>query len=1060
MMLQKYGAIVVLCLSLLLGKAQKTAAYIDKESLLKDGLELFDKKQYLAAQKSFIDYLNQKVTPSLLKTDAEYYAAACAIELFHKDGEWRMREFITNHPESNKVNGAWFYLGKSSYRKKKHEETIKNFEKVDIYKLTKDDLAELYFKRGYSYLETGNPEKAKADFYEIKDVDNKYIYPALYYFSHINYNEKNYETSLAGFTKLVGNETFGSVAPYYITQIYFVQGKYKKVVESAPKLLIDTNHVQKKSEINRMIGESYYNLKDYNNALSYLKQTELASNLNPEGNYALAYCYYKLNDYNNAITYFEKAVTNEDSLAQSAYYHLGDCYVHANLKNKAKNAFYLATTHDFDKKIVEDALFSFAKLSYELDFSPFNEAVKAFSKYLKQYPNSPRKDEAYRYLINVYSTTKNYERAIASIEALDNPDPIIKVSLEKLVFFKAIEYFNNNDLDNAEKQFKKAIGVNADKNYNGLSQYWLGEISYIRKDYATAIEIWKNFLITPSTIQLKEFDLAHYNLGYAYFQRKEKNDYTNANLEFRKYLMAKTNDDFNKIADANIRAADCYFMNRDYNQAAEYYETAIALNKVDVDYCYYQKALCNGLLKNFKEKTNDLKYIESHFPNSNYLSASIYEIADTYNKDLSDGDNALAYYEKIVTNYPNSSFYLPSLAGMGLIYYNRKQDDKAFEYFDKIVKKDPKSQDATEVLPMIKKIFIVKGDIEGMEKYFASNGNPLTVSQIEVSLFESARDSYYNHEDCNAAMPKFESYISKFPDGRYISEAQFCFAECSYSKNLFEKALPAYMYIVSKPRSIYSEVSLTKAAYLLYKDKKFSEALPVYQQMQELAENPANKLTAKIGAMRCAFNTNQYEVSLTESNKVLTSDKLTPQQTSEAKYIKAKSLYETQRLDDALTEFKAISKSSKNVTGAEALYYIAKIYFNKQDYKEAEKNINSLISFAYTNDDWNTRGMILIADCYIAKGELDDAEVILQTIIDGKPKEEFLPEVEKRQAEIQEKKKARAAADPVVQPEMKVEFKTTEGDKNLFTQPVVPAPAASDSTIVNPTNVNPNQKPE
>lgn len=156
--------------------------------------------------------------------------------------------------------------------------------------------------------------------------------------------------------------------------------------------------------------------------------------------------------------------------------------------------------------------------------------------------------------------------------------------------------------------------------------------------------------------------------------------------------------------------------------------------------------------------------------------------------------------------------------------------------------------------------------------------------------------------------------------------------------------------------------------------------------------------------MRCAFNTNQFEVALTECNKVLASEKLTPQQTSEAKYMKAKSLYETQRFEDALTEFKAISKSSKNITGAEALYYVAKIYYTKQDYKEAEKTINSLISFSYSNDDWNTKGMLVIADCYIAKGELDDAEVILGTIMDGKPKQEYMDEIKKKMDEVDEKK--------------------------------------------------------
>ncbi|HWY12114.1 MAG TPA: tetratricopeptide repeat protein [Bacteroidia bacterium] len=1049
MMIRKYGVCVAFCLFCLLGKAQKTTAYIDRDLLYKQGLDLFDKKQFVAAQKSFGDYISLTSNTRLLKIDAEYYAAASAIELFHKDGEWRMREFITAHPESNKINGAWFYLGKSSFRKKKYEETIQNFDKVDIYKLPKEDLAELYFKRGYSYIETKNPEKAKADLYEIKDADNKYIYPALYYYSHLSYDEKKYETALDGFNKLIGNETFGSVVPYYITQIYFVQGKYDKVVKNGPDLLNDSNQVQKAGEINRMIGESYYNLQDYKNALAYLKKTEMASALNAEGNYAIGYCYYKLNDCANAITHFEKVVeTNQDTLAQNTFYHMADCHMKNNERTKAKNDFYESYKLDFNKKITEDALYSYAKLTYELDMSPFNEAVKAFTKYLKEYPNSPRKDEAYHYLINVYATTKNYARAIISIESLDGQDPIMKATYEKLVFFKAVEFFNNNDLDNAEKQFKKALGINSDKTYNALSNYWMGEISYQRKDYGTAIETWKNFLLQPNNVNLAEFEKTHYNLGYAYFQRKEKGDYESANIEFRKYIMNKSADNLNKTADANVRAADCYFMNRDFNQAADYYETAIALNKTDVDYCYYQKALCSGLLKNNKEKINDLKYIETKFPKSNYLSAAIFEIAETYLKDMNNGEDAKIYYEKILNNYPKSSFVNTSLAGIGLIYYNKKEDDKAFEYFNQIVQKDPKGDDAREVLPMIKKTFEAKGKIDEMEKYFASIGNPLTVNQIETALYESAKEAYYNKTNCDDAMPKFESYIAKFPEGKYITEAQFCFAECTYSKGLFEKSLPAYKYVISKSRSIYTETSLNKASYLLFKDKKYEEALPLYIQMQEIAETPANKLIAKIGAMRCAFYLNQFEAALTESNKVLGAEKLNPQQTSEAKYIKAKSLFETQRYDDALTEFRNIAKFSKNVTGAEAYYYIARIHFNKQDYKECEKVINTLFSFAYTNDDWNAKGMLLIADSYAARNQIEDAKIILQTILDGKPKQEYIDEVNARLAQIKLMEANKALNEQPKQTEMKVEFNTNSSDQKLFTVP--------DTAKKQPVNTIPN----
>jgi tetratricopeptide (TPR) repeat protein len=102
-----------------------------------------------------------------------------------------------------------------------------------------------------------------------------------------------------------------------------------------------------------------------------------------------------------------------------------------------------------------------------------------------------------------------------------------------------------------------------------------------------------------------------------------------------------------------MRTADSYFMNNVYPQAADYYETAIALNQMDVDYCIYQKALCSGLLKNNQEKINDLKLLASKYPKSNYFAASVFETAETYSKDLKIRDNAIIYYQKILDNYPN-----------------------------------------------------------------------------------------------------------------------------------------------------------------------------------------------------------------------------------------------------------------------------------------------------------------------------------------------------------------------------------------------------------------------
>lgn len=1015
--------------------AQKTQIVLDKEGLYKTGIELFDKKQYTAAQKAFTDYMLSVPGNTLLKADAEYYAAACGIELFHKDGEWRMKEFIELHPESNKVKWAYFYLGKSNFRKKKYEETIEYLEKVDIYELNKEDLAELYFKRGYSYFSVKNNEKAKTDLYEIKDVDNKYSQPANYYYSHIAYQEKNYETALQGFNRLMTSETFGPVVPYYITQIYFIQGKYKEVIKTAPSLLDDSMHVQKEGEINRMIGESYFNLKDFANALTYFKKSySTGGNFNAFGNYALGYCYYQIKDYKNAITHFEKATDGKDSLAQNAWYHLADCHVQTANKTKARNAFYAASGMDFDPVIQEDALFSYAKLCYELSFAPYNDAVLAFQKYIREYPASPRKSEAYQYLVNVYSTTKNYSQAIASIEKVQPLDPILKITYQKLIYFKGVEFFNNLELDSATRYFKKSISVNFDKTYNALSYYWLGEISYIKKDYATAVETWKTFQMNEGAFSLKEYDLSNYNIGYAYFQQKGKTDYESANLSFRKFLLTKNTYDAKKMADATVRTADTYFMQNVYPQASDYYSKAIAMNQLDVDYSMYQKALCNGLLKKQQEKISDLKQLIAKYPKSNYYAPALFEIAETYSKDLKDAGNALTYYKMVIDKYPNSTYSNAALAGMGLMYYTQKEDDKAFSYFDQIVKKDPKSEEARDVLPLVKKIFEAKGDIAGMKEYFDKIGDPIADDELEEKLFESGREAYINQKSCDLAMPKFESYIGKYPNGKYLADAHFYFAECAYGKDLLDKSLPSYLYIANRPRSIHTETALLKASYILYKNKSYTEALPLYQQLSEMAETPANKLSGKMGAMRCAFILKSYEVALEYAVKVLATDKITPQQMTEAKYDKAKSLYELNRLDDAASDFKAIAKTARNVTGAEALYYVAKIQYTKQDYSALEKTITSLIAYDYSNDDWNTKGLLLLSDAYIAKGEYSDAALMLQTVIDSKTKAEYVDEATKK---LEKVKALKEQGNPGTTPgnSMKVEFKSQQSsDKDLFDQ--------------------------
>ena len=218
------GLLVLLGISVF---SQQTMIYTNPAAGFKAGLELFQKQKFGSAQKQFLkttEYYSSEPN-NLLRIDAEYYSALCALELFNKDAELLLKNFIAEHPESPRTQTAYFQLGKYNYRKKLYSKALDWFAKVDVYDLNNEELSEFYFKRGYSFFENDSMAQAKKDFFEIKDIDNKYAAPATYYFGHISYVEKNYQTALLHFQKLKKNESFGSIVPYYIAQIFFLQQK-------------------------------------------------------------------------------------------------------------------------------------------------------------------------------------------------------------------------------------------------------------------------------------------------------------------------------------------------------------------------------------------------------------------------------------------------------------------------------------------------------------------------------------------------------------------------------------------------------------------------------------------------------------------------------------------------------------------------------------------------------------------------------------------------------------------------------------------------------------------
>jgi len=968
---------VLIACMFLQATAQKTSIYSNPQASYDQAVDLYNKAKYGSALVMFDELATGE--NSNIKAGSEYYAALCASQLFHPDATKRFGKFIDTYPQNAQANDAYFESGKLQLTNKDYRKALESFNKVDRYELTPEQLNEYYFKIGYANFKTDNMKKARENFSLLIEKPNKYNVPANYYYAHIAYSEKNYETALKHFERVEQDETFRDVVNYYIIQIYALQGRYDELItRSLPLLEMATD--KRTAEIARLTGDAYFHKGEYKNALKYFNKYLDAkpSSVSPVDNYGIAFSHYKNGDYTQAIKYFQSVATSQDSLSQNAYYHLGDCYIKTNQKRFAFNSFNSAFKLKTDPALTEEALFNYAKLAVELSYNPYNEAVNALQDYLAKYPESARRDELYGYLADLYLLTKNYKNALTSIQHIKKRSGRLDAAYQRIAYYRGIELFNEADYDGAITLFAQARELTSDNSIKALSSYWAGEAYYRTARWDKAIESYNKFQVTPGAQKESFFNTANYNIGYSYFKKKE---YTKAATSYRKYLAAKGTEA--KLAgDANLRLGDCYFMTKEYATAVEFYQKAVTARVTDADYAQYQTGISYGVQGDMETKIATLRKMLTSYSKSAYTDDALYEIGLTFNVIDKDSE-ALTYFQRVVKEFPNSTYVKKSLLKTGLILFNQNRDQEALTTLKRVAKDYPGTPESKEALNSIKSIYV---EMNQVDEYmdFTKQVPQADISRSEQdSLTYIAAENQYMNGNCEKAVEGFAKYISKFPEGSFILESNFYKAECDYRSQRFDQALKGYEFIISLQRSRFTSNAASRSAHIYHTRNNFEAALEAYIRLEETADQPGIILDAVNGQMQCNYALKRYGLAIQSAQKLLALDKLTQNLATEAHIIIARSSYELGNKELARKEFEETLKLSKNEMGAEAKFMLTQLEFENGKYDDCEKSVFSLSENFASYDYWVARGFLLLSDVYIKKGNTFQAKQTLQSIIDN-----------------------------------------------------------------------------
>jgi TolA-binding protein len=1012
--------------------AQRNIFYLGPEVRLRMAHELFESKRYGAALQAFDQAANSFEYASESRADCDYYAALCAYELFNEDATFRFQSFVSNYPENQKIKQVYFYLGNIFYRQKSYKEAIEWYEQTEIFLLSKDQRFELKFKKGYCYFVKGKQKEARGLFDEIKDVENKYAAPATYYFSHISYNEGNYEVALKGFQKFSQGSTFAPVVPFYISNIYFLQGKYQETIDYAIPLL-DSSGTKRIPEIAGLIGESYYRLKKFEKALPFLEKS-MEGGAKPERHnfYQLAYCQQKAEQFEKAILNYQKVTIGTDTLVQLAYYQLASCYMKSNNKQYARNSFESASKFSFDKELAEDALFSYAKLSYELAYNPFHEAIDAFRKYIDMYPDSPRIDEAYKLLVNVYLTTKNYREALISIERIKKKTLDLQYAYQRICFNRGIELYNDRDIENSIQHFQKSLSEPKDKALASDAKYWLAEARFKQQKMLVAIDAYKEFLFSPGAVNSVYYAQSYYSLGYCYFKLLE---YKDAIIWFRKLDDLKIKADNSLLSDATLRIADAYFQLREYENAVSYYGKAGSMNTGDHDYALFQLAVVSGLSGKPNNKIESLEKLLNDYPKSDYADDAKFELGNAY---LTKGENSLAlsYFTQVENEYPSGGYAKKSLMKRALIYFNTNENEKAIAAFKSVIETYPESQESKESVKGLREIYVEIGDVASFEDFL--RGKPainLSPSVLDSTTYEAAERKFQKQE-FEIAVNDFSNYLNKFENGFFVLNAHYYRAESNNKINKQEEALKDYQWVIEKNANKFMETSLVKGSQIAFRLKKYQEALQIYNRLELVSDNPGHIMDARIGKMRCSLFLQQFDLCQQSAIRVIGMDKASNDLIMESHLAIAKSALALKNDSMAVSEFGFVSQNSQGDFGAEASYLLAEMYYASKKYDLTEKSIFELIDRVPSYDYWIAKGFVLLAKNYRALGDNFQATETLKSIIDKCDIPELIKAAQEELNAIQEEEKRKEEQWKQTETEIKFDTNSLQ-DNRLFEQEIL-----------------------
>ena len=937
----------------------------------REALRLYDYGMY-SRSRLYFEELNDKVQSS----DPEGYAVLCDVRQRVPGYHRVMTVFIEKNPQSYVIPAIRYAHALNLFDAQDYKSAGEALNEVKYKHLSRSQRVEFIFKKSYCAMETGDLQDALKGFKEVEALPmSDYTAPSRYAIGFINYGLKNFKEAIAWFEKSSKDARFAEQSAYYLMECRFMLGDHKYVTEHGEEMYAKAPQ-ERRPQLSRIISESWLVLGDADKARKYM-DLNLIEGGQASGRADWFYrgsVLYAVKEYAGAIDNFCMMGERRDSIGQIASYQLGYSYIQMKNKVAALNAFRDASALRYNADVAEDAYFNYAKLAFDL-----NNDSSVFYDYLKKYSDRGKGERIYSYIAVAALQNRDYAGALGAYDKIDYLDGDMRYNYMKANYLRAEQLIDRGSYRKAIPCLKAAAYYSdRSSRFNQLARFWLAESYYRNDQYAMSREGFTDLYNTSALYGMPESGLLAYNIAYCYY--KEGN-YAAARKWFGEYLAEKS---VKYRKDALERKGDCHFIEKDYKGACAAYDLVLR-DYFDVNdiYPYYQSALSCGLAKNVDRKISLLSNVLEASPESEFYPEAMYELGRSYAVNEEDG-NAFRCFNMIAEHVKDSTFVAKAYIEMGSISRNQSQFNEALAYYKTVVEKMPLSGYAEDALIAIESIYQTRNEPEEYLAYIETigKGATKTADEKEIMIFNAAEQIFLS-ENYNKALVSLQSYLDKYPDGKFGYKADFYMAESYKSLGKMEQACDSYRKVISDGEGSFVELSMLNFASISYKLERWEDAYGGYSSLYSTAQLENNTFTALTGMMRSAYMGHDWINAIANAERLMDDGRSDDQIRLEADYVRAKSYLATSRRETAYDILGRIARDLSHPYGAEAAYLIILDCYDRGDFTSVENKVYEFADSGSSHNYWLAKSFVVLGDSFVERGDLKQAEATFESILEG-----------------------------------------------------------------------------